>query len=183
PGQLEEPVVAPGAEKTLIASFEENRKSGRGHFMTREDIAKVGTRRLADVLSRVPGAAVVHGRSNAGYPGTTRPPSKPGSPLGRGPDCDAGGHCTTPRNDAAAGIYCPDDIESRSGIECGCYAQVYVNNMLMNRGNPAPPFDVNTVPTEQVEALEYYRSAAETPPRYSGSAAQCGVLVLWTKRS
>jgi len=43
--------------------------------------------------------------------------------------------------------------------------------------------DINTIATEQLDALEYYRSAAETPPKYSGSATQCGILVLWTKRS
>jgi hypothetical protein len=170
PGVLEEPAGG-GTETNLIASFEENRKAGRGQFMTREDIAKVGTRRTSDVLTRVPGAAMVRGRSNAAFPGSRRA----GGNAARG-DASA-------RSDAASGLYCPDDLEVRSGIECGCYSQVFVNNMLVNRGTPTPPFDVNAVPAELLEALEYYRSAAETPARYSGSAAQCGVLVLWTRRA
>jgi hypothetical protein len=174
PGVLEEP--ATGSETNLIASFEENRKAGRGHFMTREDVAKVGSRRVSDLLMRIPGASVTRGRSNAGFPGTrvavrSSGRGRPGEP---GPEIKKG--------DAASGLYCPDEIEARSGIECGCYSQVFVNNMLMNRGNPSPPFDVNTIPTEHIEALEYYRSAAETPLKYSGSATQCGILVLWTKQ-
>jgi hypothetical protein len=163
PGVLEEPAPTVN-ERNLIASFEENRKAGRGHFLTRDEVAKIGSRRLSDVLNRIPGAPVMRGRSNAAFPGVA---------FNRGKSTNA----------VAAGVYCPDDSESRSGIQCGCYTQVYVNNMLVNRGNPTPPFDINTVPAEQLEALEYYRSAAETPPKYSGSAAQCGILVLWTKRS
>jgi hypothetical protein len=171
PGVLEEP-VAVGTEKNLIASFEENRKAGRGQFLTREELTKIGTRRVGDMLSRVPGANVTRGRSSAAFPGT----------RATGTQFRAGGPSGTPRSDLSAGIYCPDDVERASGIECGCYSQVYVNNMLMNRGSPAPPFDVNTVPAEQLEALEYYRNASETPPKYSGSTP-CGVLVLWTRRS
>jgi hypothetical protein len=64
----------------------------------------------------------------------------------------------------------------------GCYAQVYVNNSLMNRGSPTPPFDINTMATDQVEALEYYRSSAETPIKYRTDDASCGVLIVWTRR-
>jgi hypothetical protein len=190
PGVLEEPPPALN-ERNLIASFEENRRAGRGYFLTREELAKTGTRRMSDVVARIPGANVMRGRSNAGFPGAKASGARQGGNVGRSPAGGGGGPPgaanqegrNTPRSDAAAGIYCPDDVESRSGIECGCYSQVFVNNMLMNRGSPTPPFDVNTVATEQLDALEYYRSAAETPPKYSGSATQCGILVLWTKRS
>jgi hypothetical protein len=183
PGVLEEPPPVVN-ERNLVASFEENRRAGRGFFLTREEMGRVGSRRMSDILTRVPGSNVMRGRSNAAYPGAKTPGSglRTNVSAGRSPGSGDGVDGVR-RNDASSGVYCPDDVEARSGIQCGCYAQVYINNMLMNRGSPTPPFDVNSVAAEHVDALEYYRSASETPPKYSGPSAQCGILVLWTKRS
>jgi len=40
------------------------------------------------------------------------------------------------------------------GITCACYAQVYLDGQNMNPGYPAEPFDVNSIPTHQIEAIE-----------------------------
>jgi hypothetical protein len=38
------------------------------------------------------------------------------------------------------------------------------------------------VPLFQIEVLEVYRRASEVPGEYGGSDAQCGVIVIWTRR-
>jgi len=47
---------------------------------------------------------------------------------------------------------------------------------------PTEPWDINQIPPDQVEAIEYYASAAQTPMRYSRMASSCGVVVIWTRR-
>jgi hypothetical protein len=179
-------VLSPGAsgdegvaERLLIPSFEENRAGGVGFFMTRTELDRQRERRLSDVLSRVPGVSISRGRANAGWIVKRQPPPAPR----RAADCPPDERCEPPRNEAGSGVYCPDDTESRQGVECGCYAQVYMNNSLLSRGNPTPPFDINAIASEQVEALEYYRSAAETPLKYRTLDTACGVLIVWTRRS
>ena len=45
-----------------------------------------------------------------------------------------------------------------------------------------PLFDINTIPVADIEAVEYYASAAETPSKYATLDSQCGVLVIHTLR-
>ena len=42
--------------------------------------------------------------------------------------------------------------------------------------------NINRFSPMDLEAVEYYASAAQTPARYSGLNSQCGVLVLHTRR-
>ncbi len=70
----------------------------------------------------------------------------------------------------------------RSITSGSCLANVYFDHMLMYGRPGDPPFDVNTIPPEQIEAIEYYASATVTPMEYSTLNSQCGVIVIWTRR-
>ena len=70
-----------------------------------------------------------------------------------------------------------------------CYALVYLDNQLVfggrKTGNPPrlePLFDVNSISVASIEAIEYYASAAQTPPKYATRNSDCGVLVIHTLR-
>jgi hypothetical protein len=63
-----------------------------------------------------------------------------------------------------------------------CLANVYLDRMLMYGRRGDPPFDVNSIPPEEIEAIEYYASAATTPMEYSTLNSTCGVIVIWTRR-
>ncbi len=63
-----------------------------------------------------------------------------------------------------------------------CLANVYLDRMLMYGRPGDPPFDVNTIAPEEIEAIEYYASAAVTPMEYSTLNSACGVIVIWTRR-
>ena len=78
-------------------------------------------------------------------------------------------------------VYVPSDAEKRRGVECTCYAQVYVDGILQNPGSPTEPFDVNGIPPEQIEAVEWYASPAQTPVEYTRLGSTCGVLVIHTR--
>ena len=65
-------------------------------------------------------------------------------------------------------------------MRLACYATVFQDRMLMTSARD--PFDLNTVRADQIEAIEWYSGATQTPPEYIGSRGVCGVLVLHTRR-
>lgn len=70
----------------------------------------------------------------------------------------------------------------RSITSPSCLANVYLDRMVMYGRPGDPPFDVNSIPPEEIEAIEYYASAAVTPLEYSTLNSACGVIVIWTRR-
>jgi hypothetical protein len=81
-------------------------------------------------------------------------------------------------------VYVPDQGEMSRGMPTMCFAQVYIDRVLMNGvGEPTQPFDLATVVPESVEAIEWYAGAADTPMKYSRMGSNCGVLVIWTRRN
>jgi len=78
----------------------------------------------------------------------------------------------------------PDTAETNQGMPIGCYAQVYVDDVLMNGvKEPTEPFDISSIAPEQVGAVEFYAGPGQTPLKYGRMASNCGVLVIWRRRS
>jgi len=152
-----------------MREFEENRRTGLGDFLTPDDLDRLQGRFMSDAMSRFSGIALLRGGARSYVLSVRRPPS-----LG---DQD----CRQIRPGSAT--YVPTQVERRQGIQCACYAQVWVDGTLMNPGQPAEPFDVNSIRADEVEAVEWYASPAQTPARYSGLNSSCGVLVVHRRRS
>jgi hypothetical protein len=75
-------------------------------------------------------------------------------------------------------------IPSDRRSPAGCWLQVYVDGTRMYAPNgQADALDLGTILTRNVEAVEFYSGAANTPPEFSSSWASCGTLVLWTRSS
>jgi hypothetical protein len=144
----------------VIPSFEEHRKIGLGKFLTRDDLAKHQGRLMADVLSQVTSLSLIKGVANYAWVYSMRvPPSLQGT-----------------------GVYSPERYELLQGMKAGCYARVYVDNVLMNPGTPAEPFNVNTLSANLIEAVEWYAGPSQTPHKYNHVDSACGVLVIWSRR-
>jgi hypothetical protein len=156
--------VVTRAVRNAPNDFEEHRKLGLGHFLTRADIAKVENSRLDALLAMVPGLGLARGRMNAYVLSKRRPPSLAKPVQGATP------------------FYVPEDHERRMGVIAGCYAQVYVDNTLMNPERPTTPFDVNTIPPSSIEAIEFYSGPSQLPLKYAKLNSDCGVLVIHTRR-
>jgi Carboxypeptidase regulatory-like domain len=167
--QLDSVIVNATHRDILLEEFEENRKLGLGHFWTRADIAKFEGLRLSDVLEGTPGLRV-------GFSGSRQAWILNPGILGANP------------------FYGGADIPVK-GAPVACYPQVYMDHTLMNPplrmdSPPAPrpgmratpPFDVNSIPPNQIESIEYYASSAQTPFRYTGPFSDCGTLVIHTRR-
>lgn len=154
-------VLVQGAMRDpAMDDFNENRRLGLGHFFTRDDIAKFDVGHLADVLAQAPGTRFIKGRSGQSW--------LAGSRKRIGGDSLS----TSDRSNNAS---------------AGCYAQVYLDNMLMyaskrTGGLPDPLFDINSIPPSTVEAIEYYAGPSEIPAKYMHLNSECGVLVIHTRR-
>ncbi|MDX2060903.1 MAG: carboxypeptidase regulatory-like domain-containing protein [Gemmatimonadales bacterium] len=75
-------------------------------------------------------------------------------------------------------------------VRCGnvelndCFMAVYLDGALYwspDMGGVVQPPDFATFVPTQFEAIEIYRSAAETPIEFTGPTAGCGVVLLWTR--
>lgn len=159
-----------------MAEFEENRKLGLGHFITSDQLRKQEGQRLSSIVAMIPGLGLVNGRANQAWILSKR---KVGSGGGRCRPWDEGRGSLPPRGGS---IFIPSRAEMSQGITCACYAQVYMDGQLMNPGMPADPFDVNSIPTHQIEAIEYYSGPSQTPSKYSRLNSPCGVYVMHTRR-
>ena len=82
------------------------------------------------------------------------------------------------------GYYVPSRTETRINPELviGCYSQVYLDGSLVNPGTPTEPFDLGSVNTSSIEAVEIYAADSQVPMRYASHGSKCGVIVLHTRR-
>jgi hypothetical protein len=148
------------ATSVTIPEFEEHRKLGLGHFMTRAELAKRDVSHLDEILENFPGLRIHRDRFQ---------PTKSYVVRSRG----------------MTSVYA-------TGAQNGpdCYASVYVDGYPVygKIGSDADNddsklFNVNLIPPNMIEAIEYYAGPAETPAKYSGLNTICGVLVIWTRRT
>jgi hypothetical protein len=160
------------ASRPLLPSFEENRRLGLGRFLTRADLAAREQMSLVSFLEQLPSLRVIRGANSRAWVVS----SHPGSVRAIAPDA-------------------ADSVQGAPPMPC--YTQVYLNDVPVFagriveergrgvRGTPhwEPLFDVSTFTAYQVEAIEYYAGAAETPLKYQRNDPRCGVLVIWTRRS
>jgi hypothetical protein len=74
----------------------------------------------------------------------------------------------------------PPSISNPNG---GCLSQVYLDHQVIYRGGGTgePPFDINSIAPDQIQAIEFYAGPAETPSEYQTLNSDCGVLVIWTR--
>jgi hypothetical protein len=164
----------PGMEE-----FQEHRQLGLGHFVTRAELQQREGALLSSFLQQTLGLAIIGNRSRD-YVTSTH-----GGHSMCPPPARAGGHSSGGSQGgclASAGIYVPDASEQAMGVPIACYSKVYLDNQLQNPGSPTPPFDLRSVPTNQVEAMEFFSGASQTPQKYQVLNSQCGVLVIHTRR-
>ncbi|MBV9111113.1 MAG: carboxypeptidase regulatory-like domain-containing protein, partial [Gemmatimonadetes bacterium] len=162
-----------------LEGFERRRRGGRGIFLSRADVERRHAARLEDLFRGIPGLQVV-GEGAGGrvvFPGSrSAPPGgemRRAAPLGDRPrdgretrDArDVGGarESAAPASDANA-----------------CAVQFYLDGVY----TPTEDGRISDrVRLEEVEAVEVYRGPSELPPEFRRSGADCGVIVVWTRRA
>ena len=157
-------------ERSLV-DFEDNRRLGIGHFLDRAEIAKQPDAKLSRLIAQWPGIALAYGTGSRVWITGTRKAPPPCAPGAGGRACYE-----------SSGWYVPDAVEAQLGVKIACYAQVYVDGVLMNHGKPTRPFEANELYSDQIEAIEWYAGPSETPARYATLNSDCGVLVVHGRR-
>lgn len=171
---LDSVVVSATTTDRALRSFEENVRLGTGHFMTRQRLVELKGQPLRRALSELQGISLVYGHGSRSWVAGAR---QPGALCGRvAPGASSECH-------RSHGIYDPSPVEAAQGMSASCYARVYIDGVLMNRGTPTPPYDANELLADQIEAIEYYASAAEVPLQYAGLNTDCGVLIIHGRRA
>ena len=130
---LETVTVTEKATERAMASFEENRHLGLGHFVTRGDLEKYTGMKLASVLQQIPQLDMRHGRGEQAWVSSrhARPPlCPPGSVV-----------CCRSR-----GFIVPDAADASQGMPVACHSLVYLDGVLMNGATePTEPFDISGI--------------------------------------
>jgi len=174
---LEAVEVTARANDREMPGFEDNKRVGLGKFMTRAEIATFDGMTMTSALSQFAALAVIAGQRGI-YAMSRRSPSamcRPG-PAGTPDKLTETGACLV-----SHGYYIPEIGES---APVACYALVYLDGQLMNGSRePTEPFDLRLISPERIEAMEYYAGPAETPLKYARMGSNCGVLVIWRRRS
>ncbi len=66
-----------------------------------------------------------------------------------------------------------------------CYAQVYLDGIRIyapgHLTGDKRGFSIDQFMVADVQAIEIYKGAASTPPRFNGTRSGCGTIVLWTR--
>jgi hypothetical protein len=148
-GVLTLPAVTGSAKRSVLADrmkgFDERRRMGAGHFITRAQIdSRPGSTRVSDFIRGVPGV-------------TLRPVSR-----------SSGGM-------VAWTLANTSTLSSRTS----CPMYMFVD------GNPvhgAQGWDIDVIPTSQLQGIEIFRGVSEVPAVYAVQQAKCGVIALWTRR-
>lgn len=149
-------VTAPSGARVnpRLVEFEERRRMGIGFFLDSAYLRRADGRRMSEVLREAPNIRVLPSREGA----------------------------ATIRYFAAS--------VRRSGLHGeACFLSVYLDGVPMYRsggvggGGFGEPVDLaRDINISSLDGVEVYASAAEVPVEYAGQSADCGVILLWTRR-
>lgn len=152
-------VVVTATRDVVMEEFEANRKIGLGKFLTRADLELVTGRHLGDVFRTFAGVQVLSSGAGAAWIAVHR-------------GAHNFGVDTLPRENAGK-------FSQRTPLDV-CYPQVYLDDVLLTRGEVP---NINRFTPDEIEGIEFYKSGAETPLKYSGTGAHCGAIVIHTRRT
>lgn len=143
-----------------LAEFDERRRAGFGRFITPDVIEKNSNRRLSEVVAMMPGPRIVRGTGSNGWVASTVGPS------------------SIQRRFRLSTM----DVQ-RGADPKQCYAAVMLDGNLVFTGRTGEMlFDLNSIGTNSVSAIEYYRDAATVPAKFNVRGEEtCGLVVIWTK--
>lgn len=143
-----------------LSEFEDRRKLGQGRFITDSTLTKNANRSLSEIVATMPGLRVARGMSNSAWITGTR---------GQG----------STRN---GGAISPSPQDQTRGARKACYATVMLDGIYVYSGRDSEPlFDVNSLGTATIAAIEYYAGASTVPLKFRGADTGCGLLIIWTR--
>lgn len=146
--------AAPGGH--MLDEMNARRQRGIGVFLSRAQIERGSKTTLAEALQAISGLKVVRMNNGDAAVANARPLDRAAMPLNR--------------------------EDQRRGAQMACYSQVYVAGMRVYApGGGLPLFNINTIASDAVEAVEFFRGPAETPAQFEKTDNPCGTLMIWLR--
>lgn len=177
------PAVPVTAKTELVRSaklreFDRRRANGIGRFLTEADLANDQYKRFSDVLMKLPGLMMVRVKGTGAYGG--------GSAIFV---ASSRGSATIEHVSPIFGRNCPvaiwlDGVPVYRGLDRGPSTNAAFPSKSVPQPSgriDEPPFDINSIMTNQVVAIELYSGPATMPPELNATQGTCGALVIWTK--
>ena len=176
------PAVPVTAEAELVRNaklreFDRRRSNGIGRFLTEKDFANEQHRQFSDALRKLPGLMMVRVKGGGVHGGSAVFVAS------------SRGSATIEHVSPIFGRNCPvaiwlDGVPVYRGLDRG----PSTNSAFPGKALPQaagridePPFDINSIMTNQVAAIELYSGPATMPPELNATQGTCGALVIWTK--
>ncbi|HZI27542.1 MAG TPA: TonB-dependent receptor plug domain-containing protein [Gemmatimonadaceae bacterium] len=176
------PAVPVTAEVELVRNaklreFDRRRSMGHGRFLTEADLEKDQYRQLSDVLKKLPGMLMVRAKRASGV--------SPSAVF----VVNARGTATLNLESPIFGKNCPvgiwlDGVPMYRGLDRSVVKTAFGSGVSSGGGGGGmsePPFDINSITTDQVAAIEFYAGPATMPAELNATQGTCGALVIWTK--
>jgi hypothetical protein len=142
-----------------LAEFEERRAAGFGRFLPESIFIKNEHRRMSEVVQTLSGTRIMRGWGGNGWVASS---------VGY----------------SSEGKFRPSNADINRGADPNqCYAAILLDGNPIFTGQPGELlFDVNSLGTNTIAGVEWYRDAATVPQKFNFSrGATCGLLVIWTK--
>lgn len=177
-----------GRVAAKMAGFERRMERGRGHFLTREELAEVPGDRLSDALRKVPGLRVVPCRSG-GSCTRVAPTRSSGTRLSlsrrdpgqiRNQDEQTGDDL---RSNAGSAIPNPDTIPGGRACEVAYFVDGAPTPLVVRDPNNPRRIQagLEQIAKSQVEALEVYTGPAQIPAQFRTGMCTRVAIVIWTR--
>lgn len=164
------PTMQVDAERRTAAlgrdGFAERRAKGGGKFIDSVQLRAREDRKLSDVLAELTGVRLQEYR-----PTPALIEIRAVNPIRMG----------TPSYDLDARVY----GRANTVGSPPCWVSVFFDGNPLYRSDRVggqPPDFSRDFSVASLEAVEYYRSGAEVPQQYGGANANCGVILLWSRR-
>ena len=159
-----------------LREFDRRRSSGIGQFLTEADFAKDQHRQFSDVLKRLRGVSMVRAKRAAGVSSSAVFV------------VSSRGSATVALESPVFGKNCPvavwvDGVPVYRGFDRAVVAFDPATGTRRLPSGPLsePPFDINSMQTMQVAAVEFYAGPSTIPVELNATQGSCGALVIWTK--
>lgn len=158
-----------------LREFDRRRSSGIGRFLTPMDMEKLQEWRLSDVVARMPGTVIVRPKSGRGSSSAAYVASSRGMNTIENVSANFGRNCGVAVWLDGVAVYRGLDRMSSEASGRGAFP------VFRPTGTEEPPFDINSITTRQVSAIEFYAGPAQMPAELNVTQGTCGALVIWTK--
>jgi hypothetical protein len=159
---------APAPVASRLAAFETRRSTGRGKYLTPEQMREAHDKKLIDVVSRIPGVI-----QDVGSNGAVKVVARTGPTSIQESNDRSYGYIV--RGESRSAVTTRTGNGYEDGVKPGyCEIAVFIDGIYIR--DP----EIGNLRAAAFEAVEFY-TASNVPPEFKRPGAQCGIMLLWSR--